>query len=322
MGYTVLLPQDLPAEAKTQLLKIGCTVKMGRGFSEAGIIADIEDCEAVAARTARIGRKAIEAGKKLRIISRFGVGVDNIDLAAAEESGVWVANTPQANSVSVAEHAVALMLAAANDMVDSCTEVRKGNFAYRDQVSGIELHGKTLGIVGLGRIGRHVAAIAGMGLGMRVLAYDPFVAPGQLPEYVLVAGGWEQVFRESDFVSLHLPVTPQTRRSVGRKEFSVMRKSAWLINCARGELVAEDELIEALRSGEIAGAALDVLEKEPPVPDNPLFSLKNVLVTPHESAFTRESIFRMGEHMAQNIRDVMSGRKPSWPVNNPVPKNG
>lgn len=318
MGFTVLIPQDIPAEGKQLLEQMGCTVKMGRGHTEQDIIADIADCEAVVTRTAPYTRAVLEAGKKLKIISRYGVGVDNIDLKAADELGIWVANTPQANSATVAEHAIAMMMACAIDLVNACVETRNGNFAYRNQVMGTDLGGKTLGIVGVGKIGAHMAKIASAGFGMRVIGYDPYVAADKAPAGVTMVKEWDAVFRDADFVSVHLPLTDKTRRAIGAREFGLMRKTAYFINCARGEVVAEQDLVAALRAGRIAGAALDVFDKEPPDADNPLFSMKNVVVTPHDASFTRESFARMGEHMAKNIQDVMSGNRPTWPVNKPA----
>ena len=320
MSFSVLIPQDIPESAKALLRKMGCEVKMGRGQTESDIIADIADCDAVVTRTVPYTRAIFEAAKKLRIASRFGVGVDNIDINAATELGIWVANTPQANSATVAEHTIALILSLATDLVDSCAETRKGNFAYRNQVMGRDLGGKTLAIIGIGKIGSHLARIASAGFGMNVIAYDPFISSNQVPDYITLTPNREQAFRDADFVSLHLPLNDETRGCIGANEFSLMKKSSCLINCSRGEVVNEQALIAALQSGEIAGAALDVFEKEPPEADNPLLSMKNVIVTPHDASFTHEAFDRMGEHMAQNINDVISGRNPTWPVNNPVRK--
>ncbi len=317
MRWTVLIPQDIPEQAKALLENMGCTITRGTGHSEEDIIAAIPDCDALVARTAPITRTILEAGKKLRIISRYGVGVDNIDVAAAEELGIWVANTPEANSATVAEHTIALLLACAIDLVDSCIAQRAGDFNYRNQIMGTDLGGKTLGLVGLGRIGRHVAKIAGAGFGMHVLAYDPYIAEADVPAGVSLTKEWDRVFAEADFVSAHLPLSEKTARSIGAREFGLMKKNAWFVNCARGGVVAEDELVAALQAGEIAGAALDVFEKEPPDADNPLFAMKNVIVTPHSASFTSGSFARMGEHMAKNIQDVLNGGAPTWPVNRP-----
>ena len=317
MGYTVLIPQDVPEEAKEELRQMGCVVKMGSGYSEADIIRDVVDCDALVARTAAFTRAVLEAGKKLKIVSRFGVGVDNVDLKAAEELGIWVANTPQANSTTVAEHALAMMMACAIDLVDSCNEMRKGNFAYRNKVLGTDLGGKTLGVLGLGKIGAHLAKIASAGLGMQVLAYDPFVEQAKAPVGVTMLTDRDALFQRADFISVHLPLCEETRGAVGARELSLMKETAYLINCARGEVIVESDLIEALKAKKIAGAALDVFEKEPPDVDNPLFAMPNVLVTPHDASFTKESFGRMGQHMVQNIKDVMAGNPPTWPANQP-----
>lgn len=315
--WKVLIPQDVPEEAKKELEDMGCVLKMGRGITEDAIIADIGDADALVARTAPITRRVLEAAPRLKIVSRFGVGVDNVDIDAATSMGIWVTNTPQANSATVAEHTVALMLALATDLVDSCNATRGGNFAYRNQVMGMDLGGKTLSIVGLGRIGRHLAQICKYGFGMNVIAYDPFLPEGTAVDGVTVIDDWNRAFREGDFVSLHLPLNDNTRGSVGNKEFALMKKTAYFINCSRGEIVRETDLIASIQAKEIAGAGLDVFEMEPPDPANPLFSLPNVVVTPHDSSFTHESFRRMGQHMVQNIREVFSGGAPAWPVNKP-----
>jgi Phosphoglycerate dehydrogenase and related dehydrogenases len=312
----VLIPQDVPEQAKNALVGLGCAVRMGTGITEDALIADIGDADFVVARTAPYTRRVLEAARRLRCISRFGVGVDNIDLAAAATFGIWVANTPEANSATVAEHALAMMFACAIDLVNACNETKKGNFNYRNQVMGIDLGGKTLSIIGLGRIGRRLAVIA-QALSMRVVAYDPFVPTGQEPGGVVMVDDYDQAFREADFLSLHLPLTENTRGSVGHREFALMKRSAYFVNCSRGEVVREADLIAALESGEIAGAAIDVFETEPPSSDNPLFRLPNVVVTPHDASFTHEAFGRMGEHMVHNIRDVLEGRVPTWPVNRP-----
>ncbi len=317
MSSLVLIPQDVPDAAKQMLVDLGCDIRMGRGIGEADIIADIADADFLVARTAPLTRSILQAATKLRLISRFGVGVDNIDLDAAAELGIWVANTPEANSATVAEHALAMMLACSIDLVNSCNETKKGNFAYRNQVMGTDLGGKTLSIIGLGRIGRRLAHIAS-GLSMRVIAYDPFIPRDQLQPGIEIVDDYDDAFRQADFVSLHLPLSENTRGSVGHKEFALMKRSAYFINCSRGEVVRESDLVAALEAGEIAGAGVDVFETEPPSQDNPLFQLPNVIATPHDASFTHEAFARMGEHMVQNIRDVLEGREPTWPVNRPA----
>lgn len=319
MSKKVLIPQYVPEELKTYLKEFGYEPVDGRGFSEEDIVADLTETgsEAVVARTAHYTRKVMEAGKDLKIIARYGVGLDAIDLKAAEELGLWVTYTPAANYTTVAEHTVGLMLVCAHNMAAAIAENKAGNFAFRNTVVGCDLMGRTVGILGFGKIGRHVAKICKDGLGMRVVAYDPYVGPASAPEGVEITGDWERVFREADFVNCHMPLTDSTRGIVGSREFSLMKPTAFLINAARGGVVDERALIEALQEGRIAGAGLDVMEKEPPEKDSPLFRMPNVNVTPHMASFTRESYDRMARHTAQCIHEVLSGGTPTWPANHP-----
>ncbi len=318
MAHKVLIPQDISEEGKKFLRDKGYEVKLGSGISVEQIVADVADCDAILARTAPFPRTVFEAGKKVRVIGRHGVGVDNIDVAACTELGVWVTYAPESNSSSVAEHTVGLIIACAHNLVRSDREFRTGNFEIRNKLMGVDLEGKTVGILGLGRIGRMVARKCLVGLGMKVMGYDPFVT--SLPDLseVTIVKEWERVFRESDFVSLHLPSTKDTRGIVGARELSLMKPTAYLINAARGELIQEAELVKALRDKKIAGAGLDVFEKEPPGKDNPLMGLENVTLSPHNAALTKEAALRMALHAAMGIDDVLSGRTPKWPVNKPA----
>lgn len=318
MTIRVLVPQPVPDSAKDMLRQKGYEVVDGTGFDEETMAREVQGCQVMTARTAPVTRSLLERASDLRVISRFGVGVDNIDLQAAADLGIWVANTPQANSISVAEHTMAMIMALATKLPYAHNQTRNGNFACRAAIMGTELFGKTLAIAGLGRIGRHLARIAGAGLGMKVIAYDPYVAPGAGPEGVEMVADLDALLSRGDVVSLHFPATPETKNSFGAAVFAKMKKSAMFVNCARGEVVVEADLIDALRSGTIAGAALDVFDKEPPQADNPLFAMDNVVVSPHTASSTSESFFKMGEHMAQNIISVIETGKPVWPVNKPA----
>jgi len=321
MAYKILIPQDIPHSSKQILINLGYEIKMGRGITAEDIKKDVVDCDAVVARTAPLTREIMEAGKKLKVISRYGVGVDNIDLKAAEELGIWVTNAPESNCTTVAEHTVIMMASCAIDLINSDSNTRNGNFAsYRNRLIGMDLEGKVLGIIGIGKIGSHVAKIAMHGFGMKVIAYDPYVNSDKVMKGIEVLKDWDEIFQKSDFISMHLPLNSSTEKIVGSKEFKMMKPTAYFINCARGRIVDEQALIEALESNEIAGAALDVFYDEPPKEDNPLFKMKQVILTPHSASFTRESYDRMGEHMAKGICEVLSGKKPTWSVNNPKMK--
>ncbi len=316
MNHKVLIPQDIVEEGKAWLRERGYEIKMGSGETADDIARDVVDCDAILARTAPFPAKVFEAGKKLKVISRHGVGYDNIDVAKCTELGIWVTFAPESNATSVAEYAIGCIIALARNFTRSDREIRSGNWEFRNQMMGSDLAGKVLGIVGFGKIGRWVAKKAALGLDMKVISYDPYVAAEQCPDYVTMSASWEDLFSSSDFVTLHVPGGRETNGIVGRKEFSLMKQTAFLINAARGAVVREAELIEALTQGTIAGAALDVYSKEPPDKDNPLFTLDNVVLTPHNCTLTRECMARMALHAAQGIDEVLSGRKPTWPVNN------
>jgi D-3-phosphoglycerate dehydrogenase / 2-oxoglutarate reductase len=315
VSYKVLIPQDITEDGKAWLRERGYEIKMGSGASADEIARDVVDCDAILARTAPFPAKVLEAGEKLKVIARHGVGYDNIDVAKATELGIWVTFAPESNANTVAEYTVGCIIALARNLTRSDRESREGNWNFRNQMMGSDLEGKVLGIAGMGKIGRRVAKKAALGLEMKVIGYDPYLAPEQFPDHAIPAKNWEELFSTSDFVTMHIPGGPKTSGIVGKNEFSMMKKTAFLINAARGDVVNEADLIEALREGAIAGAALDVYAKEPPDRDNPLFTMDNVMVTPHNSAHTRECMTRMALHAAQGIHEVLTGKRPTWPVN-------
>jgi D-3-phosphoglycerate dehydrogenase / 2-oxoglutarate reductase len=239
------------------------------------------------------------AAPRLRVVSRFGAGVDAVDLEAAARHGVTVTITPDANTIAVAELTLGLLLTLARDLPTAIATARSGGWA---RSPGWELHGKTLGLVGLGRIGRAVAARAAA-FGMRVIGHDPFV--DDVPHVERVA--LEELWTSADAVSLHLGLEPRTRHLVDRAVLARMKPSAVLINTSRGGLVDEDALAEALRTGEIAAAAADAFDREPPT-GSPLLELPNFVPTPHLGAATREAARRMGEAAARNVVAVLTGQ--------------
>jgi phosphoglycerate dehydrogenase-like enzyme len=252
-----------------------------RPLDEDEIVALVRGCEGLIVGVDPVTATVLEAGP-LRVVVKYGSGMDNIDVAAAEAHGVRVSSTPGANARSVAELAVALLLALARNVSLHDRGVRGGSWK---RLTGIELAGKRLGIVGYGAIGREVARIA-RGLDMDVVAHDPLVDDADVPLVTL-----EQVLAMSDAVSLHLPLTAETRGIVGPDEIAAMKPTAFLLNTARGGLVDEDALADALRSGRLAGAALDGFEEEP-LGDSPLRELDNVVLSPHAGAATHEAVLR------------------------------
>jgi len=317
MGFKILIPQDVSSVGKNYLLEHGYEIKMGAGIDEKQIIEDVEDCDAILLRTAQITKEILKAGKKLKIIARHGSGYDNIDIKAAAELGIWTTNAPLSTTLSVAEHTIGLMIASARNMVRCDKEFRDGNFEIRNQITGVELSGKTLGLIGVGRIGTLVAKKATLGFDMKVIGYDPYVNMGDVIPEIEIINDWEYIFKNADFISLHMPSTKETQGLVGEKEFNIMKTTAFFINCARGELMNQPDLIQALKKGEIAGAALDVYAKEPPDRDSELYKLRNVILTPHNAAHTVEGKGKMALDAAMEIDRVLSGKKPKWPVNNP-----
>jgi D-3-phosphoglycerate dehydrogenase len=254
----------------------------------------------------------------LRLISRNGVGYDAIDVPAATRRGIAVTITPEGNHQAVAEHALALLLAVARSVVQNANDTRKGN--WRRRTIFIPLRGKTLGIVGLGRIGRSVAVRAA-GFGLRLLAFEKFPDHEFLKKHAIQLVDLDTLLAESDFITLHTPMTAETAGLINRRTLACMKKGSVLINTARGGLVNEPDLVEALKSGHLAGAGLDVLASEPPPPDHPLLALDNVIVSPHVSALDSQAIEDMSTTAARNIVDIFSGNWPAGALVNPDVKS-
>ncbi len=246
----------------------------------------------------------LEAGKKLKIVGRAGVGLDNIDIAAATQRGIIVTNSPDANTLSTAELTMSMILALSRKIVQADASLRAGKWE-RSKFTGVELYDKTLGIVGLGRIGKEVAKRA-MSFGMQVIGYDPYVTEEQAKKVQIELVPMEEIIKRSDFITVHVPLTKDTTKLFGAKEMSQMKKGVRLINCARGGIYDEKALFDALQSGQVAGVALDVYEKEPPV-DNPLLTLANVVVVPHLGASTEEAQKKVGKQIAEQIIAGLKG---------------
>ncbi len=257
----------------------------------------------------------IARGKRLKVIGRAGVGVDNVDLEAASKRGIVVANAPQSTVISAAEHTIGLLLALTRQIPQAYDALKAGRWE-REPFAGLELADKTLGLVGFGRIGQQVARRA-RGLEMRVLAHDPYVAPERFRELGAErAATLEELLAAADFVSLHATLTAETRELIGRKQIARMKDGARLVNVARGELVDEEALVEALRSGKLAGAALDVFAEEPYT--GPLLELENVVVTPHLAASTQEAQDRAGLIVAEQVAAALEGGVVTNAVNIPA----
>jgi D-3-phosphoglycerate dehydrogenase len=313
----VLIPQDINEYGKKFLRDKGYEVFAGSGFDAATIKKEIVDCDAVIARTAPYSADVIAAGKKLRIIARYGVGTDNIDAAAAEKQGVYVTISKNCNSISVAEHTIALLLAIAKNISYGDTSIRKGRWEFRNVLLGVELRGKVLGIIGLGAIGNEVARIAHEGFKMEIIGYDAYANTSQLASCIQTVPSVEDILKQADAITLHVPHTPETANMINKNSFRIMKKTAYLINAARGGIVNEEDLYDALKNKIITGAAMDVFALEPPSTENKLFTLDNFIATPHNAGITIESAEAMALSAAQAVDDVLNGRKPRYPINNP-----
>ncbi len=268
----------------------------------------IADAEAILLSTAyKMTRQVIESAKNLKVISRTGVGVDNVDVQAASERGILVLNTPLSNSISVAEHAVALMVALSKQLVRYDYELRSGNFAIRRTNKAVDMDGKTLGLIGCGRIGRFAAEKCRAAFGMQVIGYDPYI---ERLDGITLYKDIKDVFRLADYISIHIPLTPETKGLVGEELLSLMKPTAFLVNTARGGIIDEAALAKKLADEAIAGAALDVFEQEPPGADSPLLTLRNAILTPHSAALTRECSERVATDAAEGLADYLAGREP------------
>jgi D-3-phosphoglycerate dehydrogenase len=272
--------------------------------------------DAVISRKGRITRRQIEESRgRLKIIARTGVGVDvsRVDLAAAREHQVWVTNMPGVNAAAVAELAFGQMITLARHSVAADQAVKANRWAEGPRFQGTELAGKTIGIVGMGNIGTRVALRA-RAFEMQLLVYDPYIPASRV---TALGGRWvglDAVFSESDFVTVHCPLNDETRHMIGAKQLPLMKKSAFLVNLARGGVVDEEALAASLREKRIAGAAIDVMESEPPCKDHPLLALDNVLLSPHIGGSTREAQTRGEWGAAEEVVRVLQGQRPLNPV--------
>ena len=267
--------------------------------------------EGLIVRLIRVGPDLMTGMPRLKVIGRHGVGVDNIDMKAATERGIAVVNTPGTNTVTVAEYTTGAMLMLAKQFVALNREVRKGYFSMRDKIMGSELHGKKLGIIGYGAIGRLVGRYA-CTLGMLVYYYDPLV--GQ-EEGACKMENLAELLGQSDFVTVHAPFTPETVNLLGEQELRLMPPGSYFINASRGGIVDEDALYNVLASGHLGGAVIDVLGEEPFPAAHPLYGLENVLITPHIAGLSRECVIRMGMTVVQDVLCALRGERPQHLVN-------
>jgi D-3-phosphoglycerate dehydrogenase len=291
----VLISDDMSKKAVEVLTGAGFAVDVKTGMKPEELAAVVGQYHGLGVRSASKVTAAVLANPgKLKIIGRAGVGVDNIDVKVATDKGILVINTPQGNAAAAAELAIGLMFALARKIPQAAESMRQGAWEKK-KFMGVELAGKTLGVVGLGNIGRQ-AAERGVGLKMNVIGFDPF-PPKQLPAGVSLVS-LDELITKSDFVTLHVPLTPETKNLFGAETFAKMKKGSYLINCARGGIADEPAVLAALQSGQLAGAALDVFGKEPPEP-SPLFQHENLIASPHLGASTREAQEKVAVELAE-----------------------
>ncbi|NNG67848.1 hydroxyacid dehydrogenase [Caldanaerobacter subterraneus] len=312
----VLLSEEIHPDGRKILEEKGIEIITAPDVKEETLISMVRDVEAIIVRSkAKITKGIIENAPKLKIISRTGAGVDNIDVNAATEKGILVCNLPAVNSLSVAEHTIAMILHLAKQLSLMDQAVRNGNWEMRNSNISVEVEGKTLGIVGMGNIGSLVAKKCHDGLGMKIVAYDPYVKEKFKDYDYRFVDSLEELFKESDFVTLHCPDIPETRGMITRELIYSMKPTAYLINVARGTVIDEQALIEALKEKRIAGAGLDVFQQEPPSRDNELLRLENVILSPHSAALTKEATVRMAVEAVQAVIDYFEGRQPKYIYN-------
>ena len=305
----VLLSQEIHPSAK-KLLEDKFEVVTAPDTTQETLIEMVKDVDAIILRTtSKITREVIENAPKLKIISRTGAGVDNVDLEAAEEKGRIVCNQPGVNNVSVAEHAVAMILHLSKQLSLMDASVRGGNWSIRNKNLAVEINGKTLGVVGMGKIGSLVAKLCNA-LGMKILAYDPYVSEELKQQYEFTT--LENIFKESDFVTIHCPNTPETKGMITEALLNSMKPTAYLINTSRGDVVDEAALIKVLKEKRIAGAGLDVFHKEPVNSDNELLKLDNVILSPHSAAMTKEATIKLAVGAVNAVIDFFEGKTPKY----------
>lgn len=303
--YHILVPDNLD-KAGLRLLEAaeGVTVKAAAKMSREEVLAAIPNADALIVRSAtKVDRAVLEAAPKLKLVGRAGVGVDNIDLTEATKRGVIVMNAPDGNTVATAELTLGLMLALARHIPAADGSLKAGQWE-RKAYLGVELRGKTLGLIGFGRVGRAVAKRAAA-FEMTIIAYDPYVSQEAATPYGVQMVTLDELYSRADFISLHALVTPENYHMINAESIAKMKDGVRIINDSRGALIDEQALADAIKSGKVAGAALDVYEEEPPKPDNPLIGLHGVIHTPHLGASTLEAQDEVAVQIAQQILDAL-----------------
>lgn len=311
--WTVLLPGEIHPAGPESIADMATTVSRDEYDTRAALLAEADRFDAVITRTEPIDGEFIAAASYLEIISKHGVGYDNIDVDVATENGVLVTNTPGVNSLAVAEHAITLLLAVRRRLRPADLAVRSGTGKRYDTVTD-QFRNDTVGLYGYGDIGSEVADLVS-GLGMECLVYDPYVDESDLAAHVTRVGSVTDLFERADAVTVHAPLTPETRAAISEAELRRLSPSGILINTARAEIVDRNSLVSALEAGELSGAGIDVFADGPPAREHPLFEYENVVLTPHIGAQTTEALTEMSRRSANNVRSVYDGTMPETTLN-------
>lgn len=305
---TRILVSDSLSEEGLSILKAGgFEVVHKPEISPEDLVKEIADYDALVIRSrTTVTKEVLENGKKLKVVGRAGVGLDNVDVPTATRLGVIVMNTPDGNTISTAEHTMAMLTSLARSIPQAARSMWEGRWDKKKFV-GVELNNKVLGVCGMGRIGTEVIRRA-LAYGMKVLAYDPFINEEAVKRLGVTKATVNEIAENADFITVHTPLTPQTKYLIGKEQFALMKKGVRILNCARGGIVCEASLLEALQSGKVAGAALDVFETEPLATDHPFRTMENVIMTPHLGAATSEAQENVAKDVAEQIVDVLTGK--------------
>jgi D-3-phosphoglycerate dehydrogenase len=316
MANAKVLVSDPLAEEGLEILRKAVTVDVKTDLSENELCKIIVDYDALIVRSStEVTAKVIEAGNRLKFIGRAGVGVDNIDVDAATRKGIIVANAPEGNTLAATEHTMAMMLSLARNIPQATASLKKKEWK-RSKFMGVELNEKTLGIVGFGRIGREVAKRA-KAMDMKCVAYDPFLTKERASQLGVEMMSVEDLFKVADVITVHTPLNKETKHLINAKSIATMKTGVRIINCARGGIIDEKALYDAIKSGRVAGAALDVFEDEPPL-ESPLLPLDQVIVTPHLGASTVEAQLNVAVSVAKQCIEVLQGGSAKYVVNAPM----
>jgi len=311
-----VLVSDKLSELGVAKLSEKATVDVITNLSPEELVAKIPEYDALIVRSStKVTRPVLEAGKNLKVVGRAGVGVDNIDVEAATERGIIVINAPEGNTISAAEHAIAMMTSLARNIPWAYNSLRSKEWK-KSKFMGVELFKKTLGVIGLGRIGSEVVKRA-KAMGMDILAYDPYITAERAENLGVTPASLEEIYKKADIITLHTPKNKNTYHMIGEKEFAMMKDGVRIVNCARGGLIDEQALYNAAQSGKVAGAAIDVFETEPTT-DNILFDLSNVIVTPHLGASTAEAQINVAVQVAEQVINYLVGDPIVAAVNVPI----